>query len=427
MAFIISAVYIVLIYITPTYLVPVLAPYRVQIWVVSAAGLASLGALMGRRISVHGPQFYLCLAFLAAIGFSRLMQRWFGGILLAWWDFLPSLAVFLLIFLNARLTSKLRVLQVLLVLVSLYIVITGSVAYHTGVGESSFVMEYTFRDEVSGEDVGDIRRLRFLGIIGDPNDLAQFLLMMLPLVWMGWRGNMAWNLVVVVAPSAAILYGVYLTRSRGALLGLAAVLALAMRDRLKTFGAAVVTVVAVGGLVVFGFTGGRSLSFRAGVDRLQIWSDGLQWLKSSPLWGIGYRYFTDHSEHTAHNSFLLVATELGLPGYIIWLSLFVVCLLQLQAILKGGRAAGADPEILRHAWGIRLSLYAYLVTAWFLSRAYLPTPYLALGMATALTEMEMERRKANLLTSNRFWPVLTMAAGIGLILLVYILVRLRAV
>jgi hypothetical protein len=42
-----------------------------------------------------------------------------------------------------------------------------------------------------------------------------------------------------------------------------------------------------------------------------------------PVFGVSYNSFTDHHERTTHNSFVLCFAELGLLGYFTWLALVV--------------------------------------------------------------------------------------------------------
>ena len=41
-------------------------------------------------------------------------------------------------------------------------------------------------------------------------------------------------------------------------------------------------------LLALNFTAGRQISLAGGADRLDLWSEGLTLLRSSPLWGIGF-------------------------------------------------------------------------------------------------------------------------------------------
>jgi hypothetical protein len=81
-----------------------------------------------------------------------------------------------------------------------------------------------------GEVIGHLTRIRGAGFLSDPNDLAQILLIALPLSFIAWRrGRVVANFFVVLVPAALLLWTTYLTHSRGGLIALAAVVLMAAR------------------------------------------------------------------------------------------------------------------------------------------------------------------------------------------------------
>jgi O-antigen ligase len=126
--------------------------------------------------------------------------------------------------------------------------------------------------------------------------------------------------------------------------------------------------------------------------RVEAWGNGIAMWKTSPLWGVGFGQFGDHNQDqgglTAHNSFVLCFAELGTLGYLLWLSLIAATMWELSSMLDTLDADDPDKqELIRCATAVRLSLIAYLATAWFLSRTYEMTLYVLLGMGVALVEM----------------------------------------
>jgi hypothetical protein len=71
---------------------------------------------------------------------------------------------------------------------------------------------------------------------------------------------------------------------------------------------------------------------------------------------------------------------------------------------------------------MRLALVAFMATAWFLSRSYTTTMYLVLGLATATIALQHGERKP---PDRGHWIFSTLTAEVLLILLIYLLVRLR--
>jgi len=143
----------------------------------------------------------------------------------------------------------------------------------------------------------------------------------IPLVFIFWLPKTFFrNFMFVILPVCVLLYGTFLTHSRGALLALIAMAVVAARRRIGTLPAVLIAGGVFAAAMALHFTGGRDISAGAGSDRTQLWSEGLQLLKSHPLFGIGANAMPDFTEshHTAHNSVVVCAAELGLFGLYFW-------------------------------------------------------------------------------------------------------------
>ena len=185
------------------------------------------------------------------------------------------------------------------------------------------------------EVIGQLTRIRGAGFLSDPNDLAQILLIALPLAFVAWRRGRQWsaNFFVVIVPAALLLWTTYLTHSRGGLIALAAVALMAARKRLGTAASTALAAVFILGMIALDFTGGRGISAADGADRLEAWANGLEMFKSAPIFGIGFDGFTELYEITAHNSFVLCLAELGLLGSALWMALLVTTTMGLNRII----------------------------------------------------------------------------------------------
>src|SRR6202034_1857798 len=54
------------------------------------------------------------------------------------------------------------------------------------------------------------------------------------------------------------------------------------------------------------------------IERTGALYDGIDFFKQNPLFGLGYGQFVENYPITAHNSYLLSAAELGLPGLLLF-------------------------------------------------------------------------------------------------------------
>jgi putative inorganic carbon (HCO3(-)) transporter len=239
-------------------------------------------------------------------------------------------------------------------------------------------------------------RVRALGYLNDPNDLAQALIAVGPLLWPFWRtGRFFRNLMLVIVPSMILLYGVFLTHSRGAATSALVIVALLSREKIRRFrktAPIAISILMAAAFSIAGLSGGRGVSSgdESAAGRLAAWSAGFEMLKSSPLFGVGYGAFTDFHELTAHNSFVLCLAELGVAGFFCWLSLLAVTIWELRRVEALIAGQQEYEELARWSLAVRFSLYAFLSGAFFLSRTYAPTLYITLG--TAFVVVDIARR-----------------------------------
>jgi O-antigen ligase len=149
----------------------------------------------------------------------------------------------------------------------------------------------------------------------------------------------------------------------------------------------------------------------------------------SPIWGGGYGSYPDNFRLTAHNSFILGASELGLVGYFFWMGLLVTIIWQLQAIVAEPSFATPERiELRRWAKAVLYALYVFLLTGFFLSQTYDPLLYLLLGVGSAISSYASELSgRTDYLPKGKNWLIWTVGLCMGSIFLIYIMVRLRAV
>jgi O-antigen ligase len=294
------------------------------------------------------------------------------------------------------------------------------------------------------------------GEINDPNDFAQLTICVIPLVFIFWRQKkLTTNILFVVIPVCALLYGVFLTHSRGGVMALAAVAVVALRRRIGTIPSLIMGGGFVLAAVALGVTGGRGISTETGADRTALWSDGLQMLKAHPIFGVGLGNMGSFTSNTAHNSIVVCAAELGSLGLFFW-SLCLVPTLRDALVLsspKKVRDAEVDAdeedddlvasgeawtpivkrknvvidkaEINKLGFLILMSLAGFLTAGWFLSRAFVMTLFIQAGIAEVIYEMALRRGMVPpRLPLKRLLPY---ASGVAVLMVLTIYVMLRLV
>jgi putative inorganic carbon (HCO3(-)) transporter len=291
------------------------------------------------------------LVFWGAIVISNAAWGWLGGALRGFLDFAPVVFFYVLIRTAIDTPERLRRFAFVFVVLNVLLAVNGIVEYHTGLG------------------LGDVRpvglenRIRGTGIFNDPNDLGMTLVMSVPLAaWAFFdRTRPFWQRALAVLLVAPILTAIVYTNSRGAVLGMCAVvMAFALRQfkviPALTFGAA-----AVSALIILGPARAQAMDSQenSAQSRIEAWGQGLMMLRSQPVFGVGY----------SRGAVVLVA----------------MCDTLFRVLLRG-RKLEALPAALSPAWvnGLIASAAGMLVCAFFLSRQYVVVPYILFALAGSL-------------------------------------------
>ncbi len=224
-------------------------------------------------------------------------------------------------------------------------------------------------------------RVRYVGVLLDPNETALVVAIGIPLALAFYRRKASKSrllLVVVVALLAAAT--VILSKSRGGVLVLGAVLATYFIRRFGIRGALAAGVLVLP-VLLFGGRGGDEAA-HSSEERLEAWYEGIQMFRHHFSTGVGLGRFTDHHYLTAHNSFILAPAELGVLGTMTWASvLYVSAKIPFHALrtLEGDEAEPA------RVWAMAIlsSFAGLLVGAFFLSFTYHFVLWIYVGLAGA--------------------------------------------
>jgi hypothetical protein len=393
-AFILTTTYVVLSHLSPAALFPHLAKYNIMVWLAVAATLACLPQLFLHPSRWRSPEVYLMLGLTAAVPVSLIANGQTGGALRGLREFLVTGVVFFLVVASVDTVRKMRVLAFVVVISAVCLLSQSLYGWYRNGLESQYVYRAQFYNAQRGVN-DEFPRLRSVGFLDDPNDFAQFLLVSASLLtmawWPGrWRRNLKGNLALVMLPGAYLLYGVLVTHSRGGLIGLAILVFFLLEKR---FGKIISLLLSAGflrSLFWMGAQGPREISMSdpATSGRIEVAKVGSAMFRGSPLFGVGFHQFTVHNPSlTAHNSVLLCLSELGIFGTVFWLGLLVFSILDLNRIIRNDTAVAQAPGLVSAANGVRIALFTFFGTALFLSRTYVMTLYLLLGMAAAARQL----------------------------------------
>ena len=457
MGFFLSILYLLTYYLTPTTIFGPLAPYRVELVLAVLILIVSLPSF-ARSFITRTPQSLALLGLALATLLSVIFGlHWVGGSVQICLLFIPNAYAYFLVCLHCNSKKRLRILALMLLFACFFVIARGWLDLQYGVAGSGGIQPRSGgRDPLwdiehpyllpMGSDAGEMfYRLRGQGLINDPNDFGQLIVCVIPLAFLFWRTKKALqNFAFVLLPASVLLYGAYLTHSRGALLALIAMAVAAGRRRIGTVPSLLLAGVLFVAAMALDFTGGRAISAESGSDRTAIWSASLEVLKSHPLFGVGLGGLPDYIGITAHNSVMVCAAELGFLGLYFW-SLFLFSTVRdVLETASPAKVSEAEPiiaeegpfppairkteaidkaEVNRLGRLLTLSLVGYLVTGWFLSRAFIVTFFLLGGMVEVVYEMALQQGMiAPRLSLAR---TLSYACGlaVALVMLMYILLR----
>jgi putative inorganic carbon (HCO3(-)) transporter len=466
MGFVLLFIYIVLTITGPAEVFRQLAPLRLAYWTGVLGLLCSAGFLMTRAGRyTRLPQFWSFLGLVCVMCVSTVWaERWLGASTKVLTSFSVPLTMFFLILLTVDTLKKMNWIAFAIAISAVLLSTQGMASYLTNWDAWRVLMVYADegkgQDKINRDDLfqaaeaelvaqgdrqglqelyavaksaairsGDISvRIRGNGIMQDPNDLAMGLVTSLPFLWMAYRrGRRMRNLFCVWMPTALLITTMYYTRSRGGVIALLAVLGLMFSRRISR----VKTIILVGilgvALIAAGATGGRSISGDddSSEGRLSAWGQGFILFFSSPLLGIGYNRFTEYNEITAHNSYVLCFSELGLAGYFLWLLILVASLLQLSALKKTEGTDPAAESIRQWAGTLQLCFCGYLVAGFFLSRSYVYILYVLAALTGALTMLA--RREELTFEFPKIPEVMRLAASVEFasMFIIYVGIRLN--
>jgi hypothetical protein len=304
--FILTVLYTVLLIIRPQEFIPSLAQTPIlQIVLLTAFGVWMLCGNKG----IDLPQFALLPILLVVIWLSLgVGGGWWGGIVPALNTMLPPMLLLVIVSGSVRSLKELRTYSLVLVACAVTLVYHGHLQVTFGTG-------WTGQPMIEG-------RITYSGIFNDPNDMGLLIVLSIALSIYHLKLTASkLGRLLLLAVICWLLYGVYLTDSRGTMLATLVVLGL---ELWTAYGKGVVitlAAVAIPALVATTRLAELDTEEASAEGRIDAWYEGVQMLVDYPVFGVGWQMFSDHHGLTAHNSVVLAMAELGLVGYTFWLAL----------------------------------------------------------------------------------------------------------
>ena len=158
------------------------------------------------------------------------------------------------------------------------------------------------------------------------------------------------------------------------------------------------------------------------LERLGALYEGVDMFRASPFLGVGQGQFGEHYFITAHNSYLLAAAELGLPGMILW-SILVYVSMKIPFTVAFGRLPGLDPRLRPFGMALFVAFCGILIGITFLSFCYHAMLFIYFGLAGALYGAAKQTAPAIQIKVSK--KEIALVALIDAVLLVFLFVYTR--
>jgi len=260
----------------------------------------------------------------------------------------------------------------------------------------SFLAVYEYQFNTGGGDMDESR----VGILtDDPNLLGAFIVfyMFFPLafVFMNWRRRICWTMMI---PFLISCRAVMVTFSRGAYLALVfAVFAMAFFRKKWLFLVLVLLAwfaVANPYLLPGGIRYRMGQTVKTGTPdmantealegsldpsagkRIEVWQAAVRMIRTHPVFGVGYALFLPKVQHywtlpssmDAHNTYLLIAVEMGVPALVLFLWMLLVLFWNGRKVYRETQ----DPFVKAIALGFLGGLISFLVCNFFVTHLHVP-------------------------------------------------------
>jgi O-antigen ligase len=354
------------------------------------AGLAlmALGGswlLYNRRLTVGGAPGWALLALFALVGLSASWSYWPKYTVDTFLDGLKYLAGFILVVNTVDSRARLNTLVRIIALASV-VPAVGAIWSHA-----------------HGEHLVEGDRAGWIGIFGNPNDLAYYLVVGMALVFATAAGatsvarRAAW--LGLLAPLG---YAVLLTQSRGGMFASCVVVLLWLLRSVRRAPLILGIAITIGCLVAVTPSNPwrtRTESATAhGVDesakgRIDAWRTGMNIARERPLTGVGAGAFMiawpEYAPgdagmvRTEHNTFIQLVAELGVPALLLFALAFAV------GVLGVSGASRSDEALAPFARGVQCGLAGFAVCSMWGGIAWSWPLYLLLGLSFATRRLAL--------------------------------------
>jgi O-antigen ligase len=239
----------------------------------------------------------------------------------------------------------------------------------------------------------------------DVNDLALLFVVTLPFAFFMLKESTRLQRLLLLAASALMVVGIIKSGSRGGFLGLLIISALLLIHSSKQarkyaliaiLGGAIIFVAAAPAAywarigTIFSLENDYNMNLQTG--RKKVWENGLKMMASHPLTGVGINGFpVAHADYSGtkinispHNSFLQIAAELGIPGFLLLVTIIFTSIFAARRARRLVKEGELPQELWWLAAAIEVSFIGFIIPAALLTHAYSPIFCFLTGISASL-------------------------------------------
>jgi len=239
----------------------------------------------------------------------------------------------------------------------------------------------------------------------DSNDTAYIMVCFLPLVYYSAKARKGILKLMMFLLVGVMMVVIIKTGSRGGFLGLLAVVVMVLLKERKNIIKTLLFATLL--TIVFSIFAGQDYwdkiasiadtndyNYNARGGRLDLWKSGIKLMFSNPVLGVGVGQYNvaeglSHADvggkwSTAHNAYIQIGVELGLPGFFFFLLLLVHNITSIRKIQRQPCYGYSSTRLSAISSGLEIGLYGYCACAIFLSQAYSPVLMYLSAMITGL-------------------------------------------
>jgi O-antigen ligase len=397
---------------------------RMETWPIYRAGLIGCLLVLGyavydqlRPASLRFRPITVCVLGIALSAvLSNMIHLDFYTARLTAIDCLSCVLFYL--FLVGCIDSWKRMRQYLLWVVAFIMLVCGLglLQFHgfIDVNANPWVEQEDYIDPENGQNIV-MTRLCGVGTFDNPNDLARIIVVgVIICLWaMGDRRYSVARYLWTI-PIGVFGYAMYLTSSRGGFLAmLAAILTLLAARFGKTKSIILAAIILPTMFIAFaGRITDVDTSEGTGQERIKLWRDAFDAMKSSPIFGIGVGQFSEQEGLLVHNSFLQCYTEMGIIGGTIFSGAFYLAVWGPYR-LKKYFPRFHEPEIRRLQPFLLAIMVGSIVGMFSSTRSYRVDTYLLLGLAAAYLRIAGEMVPASRIKVDK--PLLLRLGILGIL------------